>query len=66
MEYVNLGNSGLKISRICLGAMQFGNTAPWMVELDGAVKVWKKAWDLGINCRHSQCLLKGEERGDCG
>ncbi|NAZ28172.1 MAG: aldo/keto reductase [Caldivirga sp.] len=50
MEYVNLGNSGLKISRICLGAMQFGNTAPWMVELDGAMRVWKKAWDLGINC----------------
>ncbi|ABW01275.1 aldo/keto reductase [Caldivirga maquilingensis] len=50
MEYVNLGNSGLKISRICLGAMQFGNTAPWMVELEDARKVWKKAWDLGINC----------------
>ncbi len=30
MEYVNLGRSGLKVSRACLGAMNFGtsNDAP--------------------------------------
>lgn len=49
MEYVRLGNSGLKVSRICIGAMSFGNAAPWMVEKDQAFKVVNKAWDLGIN-----------------
>ena len=34
MEYVNLGRSGLKVSRACLGAMNFGtaHTAPWCDE----------------------------------
>jgi len=49
MEYVNLGFSGLKVSRICLGTMSFGNAADWMVEIDQARKVVNKAWDLGIN-----------------
>jgi aryl-alcohol dehydrogenase-like predicted oxidoreductase len=25
MDYVNLGRSGLKVSRLCLGCMSFGN-----------------------------------------
>lgn len=49
MEYVRLGDTGLKVSRIILGAMEFGNAAPWMVEIDEARKIFKKAWDLGIN-----------------
>jgi aryl-alcohol dehydrogenase-like predicted oxidoreductase len=34
MQYVNLGRSGLKVSRACLGAMNFGvsHTAPWCDE----------------------------------
>jgi aryl-alcohol dehydrogenase-like predicted oxidoreductase len=34
MDYVNLGRSGLKVSRVCLGAMNFGiaHTAPWCDE----------------------------------
>ena len=27
MEYVNLGRTGLKVSRLCLGCMSFGDTA---------------------------------------
>jgi aryl-alcohol dehydrogenase-like predicted oxidoreductase len=27
MEYVNLGNTGLKVSRICLGCMTYGSPA---------------------------------------
>ncbi|MGC8631639.1 MAG: aldo/keto reductase, partial [Thermoprotei archaeon] len=49
MQYARLGWSGLKVSRICLGTMSFGNTADWMVEEDEAQKVLKRAWDLGIN-----------------
>ncbi|MEM0444578.1 MAG: aldo/keto reductase [Nitrososphaerota archaeon] len=49
MEYVNLGRSGLKVSKICLGCLNFGNERSWMVEVEGAKKVFEKAWDLGIN-----------------
>jgi 1-deoxyxylulose-5-phosphate synthase len=49
MEYARLGNTGVKVSRICLGCMTFGNRASWMVEEADARVVLKKAWDLGIN-----------------
>lgn len=49
MEYVNLGNAGIKVSRICIGCMSFGNDVPWKVEMDQAKKLVKKAIDLGIN-----------------
>jgi len=49
MEYVRLGSSGLKVSRICLGCMSFGNARGWMVEIEDARRVIKKALDLGVN-----------------
>jgi len=49
MEYVRLGRSGLKVSRICLGCMSFGNIQDWMVEIDQARTIFKKAWEHGIN-----------------
>jgi aryl-alcohol dehydrogenase (NADP+) len=49
MEYVRLGSTGLKVSRICLGCMSFGNGANWMVDGDDANRVLRRAWDLGIN-----------------
>jgi len=49
MEYVNLGRTGIKVSRICLGCMSFGNDAPWKIELEAARKLVNKAIDLGIN-----------------
>ena len=49
MEYVRLGQTGLKVSRICLGCMSFGNEAAWMVDGEGAKRVLGRAWDLGIN-----------------
>jgi 1-deoxyxylulose-5-phosphate synthase len=49
MEYVRLGQTGLKVSRICLGCMSFGNETDWMVDGEGAKQVLKRAWDLGIN-----------------
>ncbi len=48
MEYARLGNSGLKVSRICIGAMSFG-TSEWMVEIDKARPIVTRAIDLGIN-----------------
>jgi len=49
MLYTCLGNTGLKVSRLCLGCMSFGNQMNWMVEEDEAKQVIKRAWDLGIN-----------------
>lgn len=49
MEYVRLGSSGLKVSRVCLGCMSFGNAREWMVESEEAKKVINRALDLGVN-----------------
>lgn len=55
MQYVKLGNTGVDVSRICLGMMSFGKPGkengvfPWAVEFDEAKASFKKAIDLGIN-----------------
>lgn len=51
MEYANLGNSGLKVSRLCLGCMTFGSRKwrEWVIGEIESRKVIKKALDLGIN-----------------
>ena len=48
MEYVNLGRSGLRVSRICLGCWSYGNSAEWMLEADRARAIIEKAIDLGV------------------
>jgi aryl-alcohol dehydrogenase-like predicted oxidoreductase len=45
MEYVHLGRSGLKVSRLCLGTMNFG---PQTTEPDSH-KIMDRALELGIN-----------------
>jgi aryl-alcohol dehydrogenase (NADP+) len=49
MEYHQLGKAGVKVSRICLGCMSFGNETDWKLELDQARIIVKRAIDLGIN-----------------
>lgn len=51
MDYVRLGNSGLKISRIALGCMSFGDPGPytpWTLDRDQAAPLFRKAVELGI------------------
>ena len=51
MQYINFGRSGLKVSRICLGAMSYGDPSsrPWMLcEKEGRPFI-KRALELGIN-----------------
>ncbi len=48
MEYVNLGYTDLKVSRLCLGGMSFGSAA-WMADRENSIKIIKKAIDYGIN-----------------
>ncbi len=51
MEYVNLGPTGLKVSRLCLGAMTYGSKEwrPWVLEEEEARPFIRKAVELGIN-----------------
>ena len=49
MEYVRLGKTGVKVSRICLGCMSFGNEMAWKLEIDKARPIMRRALDLGIN-----------------
>jgi len=53
MQYVKLGNTGLDVSRICLGCMSFGEaerwTHPWVLDEQNSRPIIKKALELGIN-----------------
>ncbi|WP_043664853.1 aldo/keto reductase [Streptomyces xylophagus] len=50
MQYTRLGTSGLKISRIALGCMSFGDTSqmPWALDDDGAEPIFRQAVESGI------------------
>jgi 1-deoxyxylulose-5-phosphate synthase len=51
MEYVNLGRSGLKVSRLCLGMMSFGTPAwrPWVLDEAASRPILETALRLGVN-----------------
>src|SRR5882724_11976959 len=51
MNYVNLGSTGLKISRICLGCMTYGSKRwrEWVLEEEAGRPLIKQALELGIN-----------------
>ncbi len=53
MKYVNLGKSGLKVSRICLGTMAYANGAggahPWALDEAASQPFYKRAIEAGIN-----------------
>ena len=52
MEYTRLGSSGLKVSRIALGTMSFGDgdsgRPGWPIPYDQAAPFFRQALDLGI------------------
>jgi aryl-alcohol dehydrogenase (NADP+) len=51
MQYVSLGKSGLKVSRLCLGMMSYGTSQwrPWVLDEEASRPFIKKALDAGIN-----------------
>ena len=53
MEYVNLGRTGLKVSRICLGCMSYGGskraTHAWALDEEASRPFFKQALEAGIN-----------------
>lgn len=51
MQYVRLGQTGLKVSRICLGMMTYGTPKwrPWVLDEAASRPLVKHAVDLGLN-----------------
>ena len=51
MDYVRLGTTGLKVSRLCLGTMTYGTPAwrPWVLDESESRPFIKRALEHGIN-----------------
>ncbi|WP_163988424.1 aldo/keto reductase [Pyxidicoccus caerfyrddinensis] len=51
MKYTNLGRTGLRVSRICLGCMSYGTPTwrPWVLDEEAAQPFFRRAVELGIN-----------------
>jgi len=51
LDYVRLGRTGLKVSRICLGTMTYGSSKwrDWVLDEQDARPFFKRAIELGIN-----------------
>lgn len=55
MEYVKFGNTGMDVSRICLGMMSFGKPGkengvfPWALDYEAGKPIFRRAIELGIN-----------------
>jgi aryl-alcohol dehydrogenase (NADP+) len=51
MDYINLGSTGLKVSRLCLGAMTYGSKRwrEWVLEEEESRPFIRRALELGIN-----------------
>jgi len=50
LKYVNLGATGVRVSRVCLGMMSYGNDSerPWVLDEDAAEPIVKAAVEGGI------------------
>lgn len=53
MKYTKLGDSDLKVSRICMGCMGFGDAAngqhSWTIDEEHSREIIKRGLDLGVN-----------------
>ena len=53
MKYTQLGNTGIEVSRICVGCMSYGKPSEdfhlWTLDQEETTKMIKHALDLGVN-----------------
>ena len=56
MKYTRLGNTGMEVSRICLGCMSFGDDTKgvttgkgWALDEEKSREIIKRALELGVN-----------------
>src|SRR2546427_3535537 len=69
MRYVNLGRTGLRVSRVCLGMMSFGNDSerPWVIDETAAEPIVKAAVDGGVTFFDTADTYSGgASEGDTG
>ena len=67
MEYTKLGNSGMDVSRICLGCMGFGDAErgshKWVLNDESSQPIIKKALEFGINFFDTANVLPDSRSG---
>ena len=63
MEYVNLGRTGLRVSRLCLGMMSFGahESRPWALDEEAAEPIVRHAVDHGVTFFDTADVYNGGE-----
>ncbi len=63
MEYVNLGRTGLRVSRVCLGMMSYGKheSREWTLDQDGAEPILRRAVQGGITFFDTADVYNGGE-----
>ncbi len=63
MEYVNLGRTGLRVSRVCLGMMSYGRheSRPWTLGEDAAEPILRSAVEGGITFYDTADVYNGGE-----
>ncbi|HEX7310834.1 MAG TPA: aldo/keto reductase, partial [Gaiellaceae bacterium] len=63
MQYVNLGNTGLRVSRVCLGMMSFGrhDERPWALGEGDAEPIVRHAAENGITFFDTADVYNGGE-----
>lgn len=50
MQYTQLGETGLEVSRLCLGCLNFGSEEKWMMKnRDASIEIIERALELEIN-----------------
>jgi len=51
MEYTTLGDTGMTVSRICLGCMSFGTSdwREWVLDEEASLPIIERALELGVN-----------------
>src|SRR4051812_49904996 len=70
MELVNLGRTGIKVSRICLGCMTYGSSRwrPWVLDEEASRPFFRRAIEAGVNFFDTADVysLGGSEEGTGG
>ncbi|WP_130617271.1 aldo/keto reductase [Dyella amyloliquefaciens] len=63
MQYVNMGHCGLKVSRLCLGAMSYGSpdAKAWILREEDGRPIIRRALELGINFFDTADMYSGGE-----
>jgi len=62
MQYTRLGSTGLEVSRLCLGCMNFGSGSRWMLnDREASIDLLHEAMDAGINFLDTANVYSGGE-----